>query len=195
MKLASGGKGRQQASYRLQPRRGSRMEALMAGRITIDDLTQEELETGILNDANGERSGRINNLVPREFHTAVVRRLIEIGEGKMKSAYLEAAEQIIEIALGDPEKLEQREFDNGKLVATESRSYDPVVLKAAQYVFERIGGKTPDVVSAVVEVKPWEEDMEAFAKEFVAGPNMSRVAPEVAGDTPSSGTKGNGASN
>ena len=119
------------------------MAALLAGRITVDDLTEEELLTGILNDKNGERSGRPSNLVPRELHTAVVRRLIEIGEGKMQSAYLEAAEQIIAVALGDPEKVERKEFDNGRLVASEARSYDPAVLRAAQYVFERVGGKTP----------------------------------------------------
>ena len=163
----------------MAPRPGSRLDLFMRGELTAEDLTEEELLTGILNDKNGERSGRPANLIPREFHTAVVRRLIEIGEGKLQSAYLEAAENIVQIALGDPEKVETKEFENGKLVGSENRSYDPVVLKAAQYVFERIGGKTPDVVAATIEVKQWETTV---SNVFVADPGMARRAPEVAGN-------------
>lgn len=176
----------------LAPRAGSRLDLFVRGELKADDLTEEELLTGILNDKNGERSGRPANLIPREFHTAVVKRLIEIGEGKLQSAYLEAAENIVAIALGDPEKVETKEFENGKLVGSENRSYDPVVLKAAQYVFERIGGKTPDVVSATISVSKWETVAESTAKVFEADPDMARAAFEAPGLTSSGGVAGPG---
>jgi hypothetical protein len=177
----------------LAPRAGSRLDLFMRGELTAEDLTEEELLTGILNDKNGERSGRPANLIPREFHTAVVQRLIAIGEGKLQSAYLEAAENIIAIALGDPEKVEEKFFENGKLVGSENRSYDPVVLKAAQYVFERIGGKTPEVVAATVSVKSWEQHLESFTKEHLASPGMARSASSAIGLPTRSGAPGDGA--
>jgi hypothetical protein len=185
--------GKGSVIYKKRVQVGSRMDLFMRGELTADDLTEEELLTGTLNDKNGDRSVRPHNLIPREFHTAVVRRLIEIGEGKLQSAYLEAAENIVAIALGDPEKVETREYDNGKLVGSENRSYDPVVLKAAQYVFERIGGKTPEVVAATVEVKPWEDTMQRLATVFNAGPGMARSASPAIGDTAPREPEGNGA--
>jgi hypothetical protein len=164
----------------------------MRGDLSVDDLTEEELLTGILDDKNGDRSGRPPNLIPREFHTAVVRRVIEIGEQKIRSSFLEATENIVEIALGDPEKVETKEYDNGRLVGSESRSYDPVVLKAATWVHERVAGKTPDVVAATVEVKPWEETMQGLANIFNARPDMARSAPSSIGDSTSREPEGNG---
>jgi hypothetical protein len=169
------------------------MAAFMRGDITVDDLSEEELLTGILDDKNGTRSVKPSNLIPREFHTAVVRRVVEIGEQKIRSAFLEATENIVDIATGDPEKVETKEYDNGRLVGSETRSYDPVVLKAAVYVHERVAGKTPDVVAATVEVKPWEDTMQRLANIFNAGPGMARSTPPAIGDSTSGRDEGNGA--
>lgn len=180
--------------HKFRPAANGRMAALMRGDITVDDLTEEELLTGILNDKNGERSKKPSNLLPREFHTAAVRRVIDIVEGRFRSATVEAAEQIIEIALGDPEVLRESQRNPDGSVYTEEKRFDPVVLKAAQYVVERVVGKTPEIVAATVTVRqPWEEDLEAFAKEFVAAPGMARSAPETPGIETSGGTASNGA--
>ena len=178
---------------RLSPRAGSRMDLLMRGELSVDDLTEEELLTGILDDKNGERSGRPSNLIPRELHQAVVRRVIEIGEQRVRSSFLEATENIIAIGLGDPEKVETKEYDNGRLVGSESRSYDPVVLKAATWLHERVAGKTPDVVAATVEVKPWEEDMQGLANLFNARPDMARITSPAIGTSSPDRDSGNGA--
>jgi hypothetical protein len=123
------------------------MEALLAGRLSVDDLTEEELLTGILNDKNGERSGRPSNLVPREMHQAVVRRVTEIADGKFRSAVLEAVDNIIAIGTADPE------------MEPFGVRMDPQVFKAAQYIVERVMGKIPDQVQMTAEVKPWQASL------------------------------------
>lgn len=155
---------RRRTVRQVEARPGSRLDQLLTGKLSVDDLTEEELLTGILNDKNGERSGRPPNLIPRDFHTAVVRRVIEIGEEKLRSGFVEAAENLVRMATLEPE------------VEPFGPRVDPSVLRAAQYLYERVAGKIPDKVEHSGEVKgheriavfinrnlPKEEDDEAQA--------------------------------
>jgi hypothetical protein len=110
-------------------------ERLIAEKILdLDDWDNEELIRGYRRNRSG-RFGQPPTYVPREIQQEAFRRLIGRGERKMKTAYIEAVEALVDLAHNaDSEK---------------------VKLDAIKTLMERVVGKVPDIVRVSQEA-PWE---------------------------------------
>lgn len=111
---------------------GMTMEEFVRG------LTPEELVRGKLKDRNGKFTGRAPAWVPHEFHRACIRELMRRGKEMWQVNYLVAIESMTEIAAG-----------RVKGASAGDR------LRAAQFVIERLEGKTPEVL-VVTDDNPWQ---------------------------------------
>lgn len=104
----------------------------------VATLSVEELVSGKLKDQDGKfPRGKIPAWIPREFHQECIRQLLAKGDKLFREAYLDAIETMQQI-MHDEEVDPQHRF------------------KAAQFVVERVAGKTPDRVE-VSEQDPWEK--------------------------------------
>lgn len=112
----------------------------------VETLDPEELVYGKLKDKNGKFTGRPPAWVPREFHQACIRELMRRGKRMWQESYLVAIETMTEVAAG-----------RVKGASASDR------LKAAQFVVERIEGKTPERVQ-ITDESPWQ----AIISEIVA---------------------------
>lgn len=139
--------GLRQTSTRKSGRKiriGKKMSGIMdqidAGTLTmqefVETLSPEELVRGQLRDHEGRFRGRPPVWVPADFYQACIRQLLKSGEQLWREAFYDSIKVFTEIAQ-DPS------------VDTKDR------LKAAQYVIERVAGKTPDKVEVSVQ-QPWE---------------------------------------
>jgi len=108
------------------------MEEFVAG------LTPEELVRGRLKDKDGGFKGRPPAWVPHEFHRACMRELMKRGKDLWSINYLVAIETMTSIAAG-------------KVKGASARDR----LSAAQFVIERLEGKTPDIIK-IVDDSPWQ---------------------------------------
>jgi hypothetical protein len=117
------------------------MDRVDAGEITMAEfvatLSPEELVRGQLKDHEGRFRGRPPKWVPAEFYQACIRQLLKQGEALWREAFFESIKTFTQIAQ-DP-KIDPKDR-----------------LKAAQYVIERVAGKTPDKVEISVQ-QPWEQ--------------------------------------
>lgn len=104
----------------------------------VATLTPEELVRGKLRDKNGNFTGRPPTWVPAEFHRACIRELMRRGKELWQLNYLEAITAMTEVATG-----------RVKGVRASDR------IKAAQFVIERLEGKTPEIV-LVGHDEPWQ---------------------------------------
>jgi hypothetical protein len=116
------------------------MDKINAGEMTmqqfVETLSPEELVRGQLKDHEGRFRGRPPAWVPAEFYQACIRQLLKSGEQMWREAFFESIKTFTQIAQ-DPN------------VDTKDR------LRAAQYVIERVAGKTPEKVEVTVQ-QPWE---------------------------------------
>ena len=112
------------------------MGQLMAGLISVEDMDDEELARGQFKDKNGKFTGRPAVVIPREIHIKMKQELLRRGNDMFQTSFLEAIKTYTEVARDE--------------------SNDPAVrLKAAQYVIERIAGKTPDKIEVSGDA-PWQ---------------------------------------
>jgi len=126
-----------------------RAHLLTTGAISVADLDDEELLRGQVRDADGKfRSGPLRQ-IPKEFHDELMRRILEKGTDKLRKQYLNAIDVMVDIM-----------NDNTQDAALRVRT--------AQYIIERLAGKTPDKVEAVVAVKPWEIALKGIIREVPA---------------------------
>lgn len=116
-----------------------RVQALLDGEIAVEDLDDEELARGYPRASDG--SFRCPpNVVPRVLHDRMVRELFSRAGAKLKQDLVKSVETMTEIA--------------------GNKELDPAVrIKAAQWVIERVMGKTPDV-QVNVEEKRYEKVFE-----------------------------------
>lgn len=134
---------RQQRRGRVRTARawGRMMDMLEKTGMTMEEfvqgLTPEELVRGRLKDRKGGFTGRPPAWVPHEFHRACMRELMRRGKELWQTNYLVAIETMTDIAAG-------------KVKGASARDR----LSAAQFVVERLEGKTPDIIQ-VVEDSPW----------------------------------------
>lgn len=120
-----------------------RMQALLDGAITVEDLDDEEILRGQLRSADGSFKGRPTNYLPRELAMAWQR------EGQKRHQVW--VTETVPLAQKTIVKL----MSSGMLSPA-----DATKLKAAQWVLERFGGKTPDRVEVKAEVQTWEHVVE-----------------------------------
>lgn len=115
-----------------------RMQELIDGTISIEELDDEELIRGQLRDKHGQFTGQKPLLIPRSMHQAVVRELVERGDGKLKKHFDNAIEVHAEI-MNNP------------------RANPQARLEASRYIWERIAGKIPDKHIVNATVQKWEQ--------------------------------------
>lgn len=116
-----------------------RMVQLIDGELDVAELDDEEVAYGITKCDDGKFSAKAAyhaSRLPKRVKDQMQRELFKRADRLMRGNLLASIEAIIEIA-------------------TSPGSEDRDRLKAAQYILERIQGKTPDVVT-VSQEKPWE---------------------------------------
>lgn len=116
-----------------------RMSQLLDGDLKVAELDDEEVAYGITKADDGKFSAKAAyhaTRLPKRLKDEMKRELFKRANRLLERNVLASINSIIEIA-------------------TEPGSEDRDRLKAAQYIIERIQGKTPDVVQ-VSQEKPWE---------------------------------------
>ena len=104
------------------------------GKLPVDELDDEELSRGQIRKADGTWTD--NNFVSAEVHDAMVKKLFERADTKLRENLLVAVDTMAEIAKGT--------------------AYEPADrIKAAQWMYERVRGKVPTEV-VVSQDKPFE---------------------------------------
>lgn len=107
--------------------------AVNAGEFTWDEfvatLDSSEIARGQLKDKAGHFRGRPPALVPRGFFDACRKELMKRAQSEYEKAYLAAIEAMTKIAKG--EEMGAKPADK---------------IKAAQFIIERLEGKTPERV-------------------------------------------------
>jgi len=107
------------------------------GLIPWSDLDSEELARLQLRDRNGSFSGLKPLIIPRELVQAHTRELLSRNDKLMREVILKATSVFTDI-----------------IESTTATDADK--MRAAQYLHDRILGKTPDKVEIKAELKPWE---------------------------------------
>jgi hypothetical protein len=139
----AGGTERQRRRGKVRTARawGRMLDMLEKTQMTMEEfvagLTPEELVRGRLKDKDGGFKGRPPSWVPHEFHRACLRELMKRGKELWQVNYLVAIESMTQIAAGKV-----------KGATAGDR------LRAAQFVIERLEGKTPEIV-LVADESPW----------------------------------------
>lgn len=111
-----------------------RMAKLISGELDVRDLDDVELARGQCRDEHGRFRGGAPDAVPKQIHDERVRRLFERADEMFQSSFLEAASVFREI-MNDPNNTPADR------------------MKAAQFIIERVAGRTPDRVTLHVEDK------------------------------------------
>lgn len=112
-----------------------RYKDLMEGKIDVADLSPEELARGQLKDKNGRFTGRPPKFLPRDLVMRMRREFLARGDKAFEDSYLDAVNEM-------------------KRIMTSAKVDDAVRLKAAIYIVERVGGKTPEHIEMKVDA-PW----------------------------------------
>lgn len=146
---------RTEAGYvRVNPR----MAAILRGEVDMSELDDEELARGQLRNKAGNFQGGAPQMVPREMYTRMMNELFKRANDQMKTNLVKAVEVLTAIA-------------------TDENADPKDAMKAAQWIIERVMGKTPENV-IVSQDKPWQsllvnvtannpQDYEAFVKERI----------------------------
>lgn len=111
--------------------------SFQSGKIPWSELDDEELTRLQLRNKDGIFQGGIPRVIPRELAQAHGRELLARNDKLMKEVILKATAVFTD-------------------VIDSSTASDADKMKAAQYLHDRILGKTPDKVEMRAELKPWE---------------------------------------
>lgn len=116
--------------------RMTRYQKFISGLITVKDLDDEELAKGQFRDRNGGFTGNPPKMIPRDMHDQFVNELFERSDIRLREGLVACVDTMVEVATSPVYEAKDR-------------------LKAAQWVFERVRGKNPEVVVHQQD-KPWE---------------------------------------
>jgi hypothetical protein len=125
----------------------SRREQLLNGVITVQDLDDEELARGQCRDADGSFTSRPGKKMPREIHQEMIRRLLSRGDEIWRRGYNVAIRVHLEIAADPNNSPGDR-------------------MRAAQYLIERVAGKTPERIQLAAE-----DPVETLFRRILADPD------------------------
>lgn len=134
---------------------GGRTGKLISGDLSVEDLDEEELARGYCKDKNGKFTGRPPVVVPRALFQRMQRELFQRFDERLKSGLVDALDVILNLAR-DPD-----------VDATNRR-------QAAQYVIDRVMGKTPEKVTVVAE-DPWETILNGVMRDGVQAETRTLV--------------------
>lgn len=128
-----------------------RYAELLSGKLSVEDLDDEEVAMGRLKAADGTFRGRPPVVVPAELVQAMRREWLSRAEDKLREALLERGiGTLTELAGSD--------------------RVDPAVrLRAAQALIERVMGKVPDKIQLAAE-----DPVEALFRNILADPEGLR---------------------
>lgn len=107
------------------------------GTIPWSELDDEELARLQCRDRNGTFTGGVPRVVPRDLAQMHARELLARNDKLMKDVVLKATAVFTDV-IDSP------------------TASDADKMRAAQYLHDRILGKTPDKVEIKAELKPWE---------------------------------------
>lgn len=116
--------------------RMTRYQQFISGLISVKDLDDEELAKGQFRDRKGGFSGNPPKQIPREMHDQFVTELFERADMRLREGLVACVDTMVEVASSPVYEAKDR-------------------LKAAQWVFERVRGKAPEV-HVHTQDKPWE---------------------------------------
>ena len=133
------------------PAYNTRMLMLMQGDINVEDLDDEELAKGMCRNPDGSFPRRQPELIPKMMYDRMQRELFARADEGLRESLLEAVTSIANIATDGQVDAGQR-------------------FKAATWLFERLRGKTPDVVQ-VSQQKPYETVLDSVHR----GPRVQPV--------------------
>lgn len=122
--------------------RMTRYQQFISGLLKVEDLDDEELARGQFRDRNGDFSGNPPKQIPREMHDQFVTELFERADVRLKEGLVACVDTMVEVATSPVYEAKDR-------------------LKAAQWVFERVRGKAPEV-HVHTQDKPWEHVMQGI---------------------------------
>lgn len=122
--------------------RMTRYQKFISGLISVKDLDDEELARGQFRDRKGGFSGNPPKQIPREMHDQFVAELFERADMRLREGLVACVDTMVEVASSPVYEAKDR-------------------LKAAQWVFERVRGKAPDVVVHQQD-KPWEHVLQGI---------------------------------
>ena len=132
-----------------------RYALFIAGKITVEDLDDEELSRGQLRALDGSFRGRPPKVVPVELVQAMRREWLNRANTRLREALLEKGIGTL-VMLADDARI------------------DPAVrLKAAQMIIERTMGKVPDKIEVVAE-----DPIEALFRGILNDPRGLAPAPQ-----------------
>lgn len=131
--------------------KSTKMRQLLMGEISVGDMDDEELLRGQFKDRDGMFSGRPPGSIPRELHDKMTGELFRRVDGRMQARMFDVVDTMLDIAT-DPDN-----YGAGDRI------------KAATWVFERLRGKTPEVLQ-VQQERPFEIIMTKIA----SGPRKVR---------------------
>lgn len=123
--------------------RMTRYQQFLSGLIKVEDLDDEELARGQFRDRAGEFSGKPPKQIPREMHDQFVTELFQRADVRLKEGLVACVDTMVEVATSPVYEAKDR-------------------LKAAQWVFERVRGKAPEVVVHTQD-KPWEHVLQGIS--------------------------------
>lgn len=109
-----------------------RYAEFLAGKITVEDLDDEELAQGRLKSVDGSFRGRPPAVIPTEMVQAMRREWLKRANARL-------AEALLEKGIGTLVELAGSAFDEG------------VRLRAADKLIERTMGKVPDKIEVAAE--------------------------------------------
>lgn len=131
-----------------------RYAEFLAGKITVEDLDDDELAQGRLKASDGSFRGRPPRVIPADMVQAMRREWLARAEAKLRDALMEKG--------------------IGTLVAlAENEDIDPAVrLRAADKIIERTMGKVPDRVHIAAE-----DPVESLFRSILSDPHGLAPAP------------------
>lgn len=137
-----------------------KMQALMDGTISIEDLDDEEIQRGQIRDKNGQFRGNKMDLIPRKFYDLATRELLRRWQDQVNQQLNPMLKVLQELA-------------QNPRVSADAR------YKSAVYLIERAAGKVPEKTEMKVEVAKWEEDIEGLFYEDDEKPKKKKQKEEA----------------
>lgn len=134
--MPSANKGKKKA-VRINPK----MQDFLDGKISIEDLDDEEIRRGQFRSIDGDFKGRPTDIIPRKFYDAVVRETIKRANDKFRQEL-------------EPSLMVLRE------IAQNPRAHADARYKSAVYLIERAAGKVPEKQEVALTVSKWEADIQ-----------------------------------
>lgn len=136
------------ADHDLWIRLRGRYAEFLSGKITVEDLDDDELAQGRLKASDGTWRGRPPAVIPADMVVAMRREWVTRAHAKLNAALMERGIGTMVDLAGNPE-------------------IDPAVrLRAAQAIIERTLGKVPDKIEIAAE-----DPVEALFRKVLSDPN------------------------